>query len=411
MPRPLAPPDPMSSRPLCLAVSRSARIAGRCASRPVNVPITEVNRKSGYRFETRQLYDNDKENLVILAFSGGGTRAAAFSYGVLEELRRTEIIGPKGNRGAAARRGRHHHRRLRRQLHRTCVWAVRRPAVRHLRERLPQARRAGRPDLSRFLSPRNWGALWSEGWGRSEMAAQMYDEIPVPRRDVSRSRPPRRSADHGVRHRHLDRLAPCVHAKRVRPHVLRSRLGAAVARGRGVLRGAARAVAGHAQQLRRHLQLSVAAVGAADDGPDESVASRGPRVAALEGDGGVPGWQEPAVSSISSMAGWRTTSACAACWRRSRNWRRSRATGRATRLDDVRRLVVFVVNSLSSPKTNWDTSERPPNDFVILLKATGVPIDRYSYEAVELLKDITRAGSCCASSVTQVRSPGARTPR
>ena len=65
-----------------------------------------------------------------------------------------------------------------------------------------------------------------------------------------------------------------------------------------------------------------------------------------------------------------------------------RATGRATRLDQVRRLVVFVVNSMSSPKTNWDKTERPPNDFVILLKATGVPIDRYSYEAVELMKDI-----------------------
>ena len=59
-----------------------AILAG-CASRPVNPPITEVNRNSGYRFQTRQLYDNDKENLVVLAFSGGGTRAAAFSYGVL----------------------------------------------------------------------------------------------------------------------------------------------------------------------------------------------------------------------------------------------------------------------------------------------------------------------------------------
>jgi len=51
-------------------------------------------------------------------------------------------------------------------------------------------------------------------------------------------------------------------------------------------------------------------------------------------------------------------------------------------------LIVFVVNSLSVPKTNWDQSERPPNDVAILLKATGVPIDRNSYEAVELLKDI-----------------------
>ena len=34
----------------------------------------------------------------MLAFSGGGTRAAAFSYGVLEFLRRTEVVGPKGNK-------------------------------------------------------------------------------------------------------------------------------------------------------------------------------------------------------------------------------------------------------------------------------------------------------------------------
>ena len=31
-------------------------------------------------------------NLVVLAFSGGGTRAAAFSYGVLEALRRIEVV-------------------------------------------------------------------------------------------------------------------------------------------------------------------------------------------------------------------------------------------------------------------------------------------------------------------------------
>jgi NTE family protein len=58
------------------------------------------------------------------------------------------------------------------------------------------------------------------------------------------------------------------------------------------------------------------------------------------------------------------------------------------RIASIKRIVVFVVNSLSVPRTNWDESERPPNDFLILLKATGVPIDRYSYEAVELLKDI-----------------------
>ena len=41
-----------------------------------------------------------------------------------------------------------------------------------------------------------------------------------------------------------------------------------------------------------------------------------------------------------------------------------------------------------SPPTDWDESETPPGTVSILLKATGVPIDHYSYEAVELLKDM-----------------------
>ena len=61
--------------------------------------------------------------------------------------------------------------------------------------------------------------------------------------------------------------------------------------------------------------------------------------------------------------------------------------GVPTRLDDARRIIVFIVNSLSTPPTNWDESEAPPGTLDILLKATGVPIDHYSFEAIELLKD------------------------
>src|SRR5881394_1564232 len=70
-----------------------------CATRPINPSIGQADPTTGYRFETRQVKAKDKDNLVVLAFSGGGTRAAAFSYGVLEFLRRTEIVGPKGNTG------------------------------------------------------------------------------------------------------------------------------------------------------------------------------------------------------------------------------------------------------------------------------------------------------------------------
>ena len=73
-------------------------LLGACASRPVNPPITQTDPRAGYRLETRQAEVKNKDNLVILAFSGGGTRAAAFSDGALEFLRRTEIEGAGGKR-------------------------------------------------------------------------------------------------------------------------------------------------------------------------------------------------------------------------------------------------------------------------------------------------------------------------
>jgi hypothetical protein len=66
-----------SCRSLSLVLALCAGVFAGCAARPINAPITEVNRNTGDRFQTRQLHDNDRENFVILAFSGGGTRAAA----------------------------------------------------------------------------------------------------------------------------------------------------------------------------------------------------------------------------------------------------------------------------------------------------------------------------------------------
>jgi NTE family protein len=69
-----------------------------CATRPINPPIGQVDPAGGYRFEARQARISDSnKNLVILAFCGRGTRAAAFSFGVLEFLRRTQIAGSNGD--------------------------------------------------------------------------------------------------------------------------------------------------------------------------------------------------------------------------------------------------------------------------------------------------------------------------
>ncbi len=46
-----------------------------------------------------------------------------------------------------------------------------------------------------------------------------------------------------------------------------------------------------------------------------------------------------------------------------------------------------MVNARSAPRTDWDRSEDPPGAVSQLLQATGVPIDRYSFETVEIMKD------------------------
>jgi len=371
--------------PLLHALAVALVLAG-CASRPVNPPITEVNRNSGYRFQTRQLYDNDKENLVILAFSGGGTRAAAFSYGVLEELQRTEIVGRKGRRA-----------RLLDQV--DVITGVSGGSFTALAyglygdklfdgyEHSFLKRNVQGDLLSRFLSPSNWTALWSDGWGRSEMAAQMYDEILF----------------HGATFGDLDRGdGPLIMATATdistgsrftfvqnEFDIICSDLDA-VPLSRAAAASSAVPLAlspvtfnnyGGTCGYRFPQWAQILLDPAKRTRPAGRALQRLKELEALQ-DGANRPYLHLVDGGVSDNLGMR------GILEALEELEAVREMHRQSRLDGVRRLIVFVVNSLSVPKTNWDRSERPPNDLAIVLKATGVPIDRNSYEAVELLKDI-----------------------
>ncbi|MFA6242991.1 MAG: patatin-like phospholipase family protein, partial [Candidatus Hydrogenedentales bacterium] len=78
---------------LCVTVTVALAIAGCASIPPQNDPLTKAVGDSGYRLSNTPPGKNNSDSMfVVLAFSGGGTRAAAFSYGVLEKLRDTEIV-------------------------------------------------------------------------------------------------------------------------------------------------------------------------------------------------------------------------------------------------------------------------------------------------------------------------------
>jgi NTE family protein len=366
---------------ICLSL---LSLAG-CATRPVNPKITQVDPSAGYRFETRQLLKRDKDNLVILAFSGGGTRAAAFSYGVLEFLRRTEMVGPKGNRA-----------RLLDQV--DVITGVSGGSFTALAyglygeklfdeyEKRFLKRNIQGEIIAGVLNPLNWPSLWSLAWGRSEQAAKLYDKvlfngatfadlnrgtgpfISVSATDITNgSRVPFAQAWFDILCSNLDavplsRAAAASSAVPVAlsPVTLNNYGGTCnytpsdwikpFLQSKNPPRPAARAL--HELSAESEYKDSVRRpyIHLVDGGVSDNLGMRG------------------VLDSLELLETLHDL-------------------GMPSPLDTARRIVVFVVNSLSSPPTDWDKHEHSPGTVGVLLQAAGVPIDHYSYEATELLKD------------------------
>ena len=369
-----------------LGLALSAFLVG-CATRPVNPPITLADPSSGYRLETRQAQSNDRsrDTIVVLAFSGGGTRAAAFSYGVLEFLRQTEIADTKG-------------RSTRLLKHVDLITGVSGGSFTALAyglygEKLFEdyetrflKRDVQGEILARTLSPLNWTKLWSEGWGRSELAAQLYDEIlfnGATFGDLNRGDGPMIMASATD----LSTGARFVFSQSYF-NIICSDLSA-VPLSRAAAASSAVPVVLSAVTLNNYggtcnLQIPTWALPFLDSKDPPRPAARAERSLKQSmafADGANRPFLHLVDGGVADNLGMRGVLDALEMFQALHS------LGRPTPLDSARRIVVIVVNSESAPPTNWDKSEVAPGSLATMVKAAGTPIDQNSFELVEQLKD------------------------
>jgi NTE family protein len=365
-------------------VALAVVLAG-CATRPVNPPLIAIDQSKPYSIERKGELAAQRQSLVVLAFSGGGTRAAAFSYGVLETLRGTEIATRTGERV-----------RLIDQV--DAITGVSGGSFTALAFRLYGERLFDEYEkrflkrnvqgeiIGRVLNPVNWSALNSTGWGRSELAADLYDEIlfnGATFADLERTDGPFTAVSAtdittGAR----------VAFNRLNFDILCADLGPI-----RIARAAAASSAVPVVLSTLTINNYGGTCGFRDppwmklfvDNPNP------PRPAArvikrLNELQELAGSDQPYLhlvdGGISDNLGLRGILDILELFETLHE------AGFRTPLDHVRRIVVFVVNSQSSPATDWAKSEDSPGTLPILIKSAGVPIDRYSGEQVEQLRDI-----------------------
>jgi NTE family protein len=158
-----------------LAAVASLWLAG-CAVRPITPELAKYTGDAGYQWRMGDdLPDNDPQTLLVLTFSGGGTRAAAFAYGVLEELRRTVVHSPRGAHPVLAEVD---------VITGTSGGSFTALAYALYGERLfdDYDRKFLKRDvegdlLRRLFNPFMWPRVLSQGFGRSDLAEEYYDEI------------------------------------------------------------------------------------------------------------------------------------------------------------------------------------------------------------------------------------------
>jgi NTE family protein len=375
--------------PFGLAALVAVGLLAGCATatRPVNPPIALADQTTGYRYEVRDARSEAarRENLVILAFSGGGTRAAAFSYGVLEYLRDTRIEDARGRSVrlldsidliAGVSGG----------SFTALAYGLYGEKLFDVYETAFLKRDVQGEIIARVFNPANWGPLGSPGWGRSELAAGLYDEIlfkGATYADLDRAGGPTimvvttdltTGSRFAFTQAYFDVICSDLHAVPLSRAASASSavpvlLSAVTINNYGGTCGqrlppwAARFI--DDPDPPRPAARAIRTLRSAQDFSDSE---KRPFLHLVDG----------GVADNIGLRGVLDTLELSESLRH---------VGAKSPLDHLKRIVVLVVNSLSDPPTDWDRAESPPGPVATMLKAAGTPIDRNSYETVESLRD------------------------
>jgi NTE family protein len=376
----------MALKPILRRVSAGlfALLLTACVTieRPINPRLEQAEPSYGYRWGNKPVRpDNDPETLLVVSLSGGGMRAAAFAYGVLEEMHRTHLQGPKA-RGT-----------LTQQIDvitsvsggsfTGLAFAQYGDALFDFYERDFLARDVQGDLISEFFDPAYWGALDALSVGRSEVAERYYDKLlfkgatfdDLLRKPTPLAIPAATALSTGTRISFTQHdfdalcsdlgkvpLARAAAASSAVPFIFSpltfNNYGGTC--GYSIPAWArAPATTWPGTRYGQHFR----------DLETIADSQRRPYLHLI--DGGLSGnlGLEAIVDEISALEA-------------------SPQARAALGFNHVKRVYVIVVNARSSPSVGWDRTSAVPPALATLIHAIGIPIDRYSLETVDAYADL-----------------------
>jgi len=163
-----------NGRYFLLGLIVTALFTAGCAHYPINPPLTQFDPEKSYQLKKRKDRSKMEDLFLILTFSGGGTRAAALAYGVLEELAKIVILRED------------HRSRLLDEVDlissvsggsfTAAYYGLYGDRIFEDFEEKFLKKNIQKKLIAQLFSPANWIRLLSPNFGRSDLTAEYYDQ-------------------------------------------------------------------------------------------------------------------------------------------------------------------------------------------------------------------------------------------